>query len=215
MTTKILNKSWFDTLRDQYQQDIETNITFPLTYIFYYKPWDRDLQYEIKHKISVTEFETSLITFRRRDTSSEDDPSYEDQNAPGTLERLGIRSKGQLCTTKENRTGKMKVSNLFVLAVALPAASCWELFVSNTNGGVAGFATGARDTKGCRKVSSSDARNYNAALVTDMGRCIVYYFASKDDCLDGLHPTMSLGDHERGTWYSWRYSRNRYYQVDC
>lgn len=80
MTTKILNKSWFDTLRDQYQQDIETNITFPLTYIFYYKPWDRDLQYEIKHKISVTEFETSLITFRRRDTSSEDDPSYEDQN---------------------------------------------------------------------------------------------------------------------------------------
>lgn len=52
-------------------------------------------------------------------------------------------------------------------------------------------------------------------VVTDMGRCIVYYFASKDDCLDGLHPTMSLGDHERGTWYSWRYSRNRYYQVDC
>ncbi|KAI6085895.1 hypothetical protein F4821DRAFT_144276 [Hypoxylon rubiginosum] len=80
MTTKILNKTWLNTLRDQYQQDLETEITFPLTYIFYYQPQARDLRYEINHKITVAEFETSLKAFRRSDLSSKDNPSYEDQN---------------------------------------------------------------------------------------------------------------------------------------
>ncbi|KAI0380609.1 hypothetical protein F5Y04DRAFT_289319 [Hypomontagnella monticulosa] len=80
MTFKCLNKSWFDTLRDQYQQDLETDIVFPLTYIFYYSPRARDLGYEIKHKISVAEFIKSIITFRRKDLDSGDFLGYEDQN---------------------------------------------------------------------------------------------------------------------------------------
>ncbi|KAI1400131.1 hypothetical protein F4819DRAFT_462601 [Hypoxylon fuscum] len=80
MTTKVLNKSWFDTLQDQYQQDLEAEIVFPLTYILYYKRWDRDLHYEIKHKISVQEFHTSLVAFHRSHTTLEDDPSYQDQS---------------------------------------------------------------------------------------------------------------------------------------
>ena len=68
-----------DALR-QYQQDLETDIVFPLTYIFYYSPRARDLGYEIKHKISVAEFLKSIITFRRKDLDSGDFLGYEDQN---------------------------------------------------------------------------------------------------------------------------------------
>lgn len=58
----------------------------------------------------------------------------------------------------------MKVSNLLVLAGALtPASAYWELFVTSRNGGVNGFATGAGGSKGCKRVSSSDARNYDIA----------------------------------------------------
>lgn len=60
----------------------------------------------------------------------------------------------------------MKLSNVFMMTVALPAASCWELFVTRGDGGVTAFATGARGTKGCKRVSSSDARSYNIASMS-------------------------------------------------
>ncbi|TPX18718.1 uncharacterized protein E0L32_002575 [Thyridium curvatum] len=82
MTTKILNQTWFDRLRTQYEKDSQDDtIVFPLTYILYSNHWKQDLSYEVKHRITLTDFLKSLGGFRIDLARTADGlPFFEDQN---------------------------------------------------------------------------------------------------------------------------------------
>lgn len=65
MTTKVLNRPWFDQLSNQYREDVNDNIAYPLTYILWSKHFGRDICYEIKQKVAPAEFERAIRDYSR------------------------------------------------------------------------------------------------------------------------------------------------------
>lgn len=60
MTTVNLNQTLFAQLRNQYTTDLGRDITYPLTYILFSNQFTANVQYQIKHQVSLQDFLRAL-----------------------------------------------------------------------------------------------------------------------------------------------------------
>lgn len=63
MTTRNLNRTWRDVVFSQFETDVETNAPFPITYLIYATPWNRDIIITISTKITPETFRREILDF--------------------------------------------------------------------------------------------------------------------------------------------------------
>ncbi|RKL06346.1 hypothetical protein BFJ68_g10352 [Fusarium oxysporum] len=77
MTSRNLNKTWRDTVFEQYEADYAADVPFPIRYLIYGDQWKTDILIEIPTKIDVPVFRQALL-HAASSRRLENDPAYED-----------------------------------------------------------------------------------------------------------------------------------------
>lgn len=70
MTSRNLNKTWRDVVWDQYAQDLEADVPFPVRYLIHAAQWRRDIFITIPSKIDSRTLRRAVLEFvkeRRRE----------------------------------------------------------------------------------------------------------------------------------------------------
>ncbi|KAK6196707.1 hypothetical protein LQW54_011275 [Pestalotiopsis sp. IQ-011] len=70
MTSRNLNKTWRDVVWDQYAQDLEADVPFPVRYLIHAAQWRRDIFITIPSKIDTRTLRRAVLEFvkaRRRE----------------------------------------------------------------------------------------------------------------------------------------------------
>ncbi|KAF7541925.1 hypothetical protein G7054_g332 [Neopestalotiopsis clavispora] len=66
MTSRNLNKTWRDVVWDQYAQDLEADVPFPVRYLIHAAQWRRDIFITIPSKIDSRTLRLATLEFHKQ-----------------------------------------------------------------------------------------------------------------------------------------------------